>query len=221
MSDSRIRDDGATSLQSEVHAAENLGDVGSRGLPAGHALPGGVSDRIPLTDDPGMVRAEIEQTRARMSETIDEIEEALVRKRERIQDRLDVFGRVRERPLAAAGIAFGTGLALGLLTGGSDDEERDIRRDGGDPYWRGRADLWETRARRLLRVAREHEGDARDLRDRFREHFTDEHDGEGYDEEAAAHLGSHAPDEHSWRDGLADFVAETYHSLIGGKARHS
>lgn len=108
-------------------------------------------------EDPQEVRAEIEQTRARMSDTIDEIEEVLLRKKERIQDRLDVLAPVRERPLATVGVVFGVGLALGLLTGGDDEEEQRWEGDG-------RADLWETRARRLLRIAREQEEELDRLR---------------------------------------------------------
>jgi hypothetical protein len=47
-------------------------------------------------------RAEIERTRARMSETLDEIEENLLRTKENIRRRFDVIGRVRERPLESA-----------------------------------------------------------------------------------------------------------------------
>src|SRR5690606_2385148 len=63
-------------------------------------------------------RSDIERTRERMSETIDEIENVLLRKREEIRSRLDLLGRARERPFVAVGIAAGSGLLLGLLTGG-------------------------------------------------------------------------------------------------------
>lgn len=159
--------------------------------PAGHALPGGAPLAVDnVTDDPEAVRAEIEQTRARMSDTIDEIEEALARKREQIQERLDVFSRVRERPLVFAGAAFGVGLLLGLLTGGGDDEE-ELHGGVGGAEWRDRSDLWERRARRLLRVAREQEEKVRELQERYGTlyaHELEEH-GEAWDDADEA-LGS-------------------------------
>ena len=87
------------------------------------AVPGTVAGGV--TGDPDAVRDEIERTRARMSSTIDQIEGALQRKKGEIQEKLDVTAPVRERPwLFAAGV-FGTGLVLGLLTGGGDDDDRD------------------------------------------------------------------------------------------------
>lgn len=74
-------------------------------------------------DDPEVARAQIAHTRARMSGTIDEIEDALLRRKEKIQHRLDPFSAVRSKPLQSAGIVFGAGLVLGLLTGGDDDED--------------------------------------------------------------------------------------------------
>jgi len=108
----------------------------------------------PDAGDAGVARTQIEQTRARMSETIDEIEEVLVRKKERLQDRLDILAPVRENPLAAAGAVFGAGLLLGLLTGGGDDASP---RGYHDEDAEMRAEEWERRARRLLRIAREQE----------------------------------------------------------------
>ncbi|MFL5537620.1 MAG: DUF3618 domain-containing protein [Longimicrobiaceae bacterium] len=87
------------------------------------AVPGTVAGGV--TGDPDAVRDEIERTRARMSSTIEQIEGALQRKKGEIQEKLDVVAPVRERPwLFAAGV-FGTGLALGLLTGGGDDDDHD------------------------------------------------------------------------------------------------
>lgn len=103
--------------------------------------------------DPETARAMIEKTRARMSETIDEIEDVLIRKKEQIQDRLDILAPVRERPLPSLGIALGSGLLLGLITGGGKDEDNhdDLSE------LEERAERWERRARRLLRIAQEQE----------------------------------------------------------------
>lgn len=125
-------------------------------------------------DDPAVARAEIQQTRARMSDTIEEIESVLVRKKEQVQNRFDILSPVRERPLPAAGGAFGVGLLLGLITGGSDDDHDDrphrIRHyDVEEAGWEDRADHWETRARRLLSIAREQEEEIRSLQERFGE----------------------------------------------------
>lgn len=138
--------------------------------------------------DPKAARAEIENTRTRMSETIDEIEDTLVRQKASIQDRMDILARVRERPLPSAGAALGAGLILGLLTGGGDednggeryvlvdaddidledededDEGREDREDREDDnHWRRRAETWESRARRLRDVARDQEAELHDL----------------------------------------------------------
>jgi ElaB/YqjD/DUF883 family membrane-anchored ribosome-binding protein len=110
-------------------------------------------DPAPVTaEDPELARAEIEMTRSRMSETIDEIEDRLIEKRERLQDRMDVLAPVRENPLPSVGIALGAGLLFGLLTGGGDDYREDAHE-----HWEDRSDTWETRARRLLAIAREQE----------------------------------------------------------------
>jgi hypothetical protein len=73
-----------------------------------------------------------------MSETIDTIEEALLRKKGQIEEKLDVKAQVRERlapvtnrvnrqPLAIFGGVFGAGLVLGYLTG-DDDKPRRAKR---------------------------------------------------------------------------------------------
>ncbi|CAN5671746.1 MAG: hypothetical protein H0U67_10125 [Gemmatimonadetes bacterium] len=121
-------------------------------------------------DDPEFARAQIANTRARMSGTIDEIEDALLKRKERIQHRLDPFSVVRERPFQAAGAVFGAGLVLGLLTGGDDDGDEDLDyeydihfdQDGQSTSLaaEARADKWENRARRLLHLAREAQGEA-------------------------------------------------------------
>jgi len=117
-------------------------------------------------DDPDTVRAEIEQTRARMSGTIEEIEEALARKRAQIHEKLDFLAPIRERPMTSALAAFGVGLLVGLLTGGDDEDEVEAYGRGGTE-WRDRSALWENRARRLLRLAREQEEEIRDLQERY------------------------------------------------------
>ncbi len=144
-------------------------------------------------EDPEVARAEIQATRARMSETINEIEGVLVRRKERIQDRLDILSPVRENPLPSAGIALGAGLLLGLLTGGGEEEERDEESgdwhdwngpaytaataavgearygDRDDGYWRRRAETWESRARRLRDIAHRQEEEIRYLREKWGE----------------------------------------------------
>jgi len=90
---------------------------------AAPAVPGLVAGGV--SGDPEAVRDEIERTRERMSSTIDQIEGALLRKKEQIQDRLDVAAPIREKPWVFAAGVFGTGLVLGLLTGGGSDDDRD------------------------------------------------------------------------------------------------
>ena len=110
--------------------------------------------------DPEIARAEIEAIRARMSGTIDEIEEALLRRKERVARRLDLFRTIRERPLASLAAAFAAGLILGLLTGGDEGQEPApvAARSG------SRAERWEHRSRRLLRIAQEQERELERLR---------------------------------------------------------
>jgi ElaB/YqjD/DUF883 family membrane-anchored ribosome-binding protein len=143
------------------------------------------------SDEQMAARSEIERTRARMSETIDEIENVLLRKKARLQQRMDVMAPVRERPIQSAAAALGAGLLLGLITGGDgredglSDRERERLQEAEE-----RAATWEARARRLVRAAREREAelalhrddhvvdlelaDDRDLhRAGFRDRFTD------------------------------------------------
>jgi hypothetical protein len=115
-------------------------------------------------------KEEIRATRARISGTLDEIEGRILQKKERIEQRLDFLAPVRERPFRVLGAVFGAGLALGLLTGGHDEEEdrddreEDEREDGERDDL---VDLWEGRARRLLRIAREQEEEIEELRARL------------------------------------------------------
>jgi|GEM_PF-2231779 len=197
MAEMRTQGEGTPRPRSDVHARENLGYRTSDRLPSGHALPGGDPGRMDaaetMTDDPQVVRAEIEHTRERMSETIDEIEGVIARKREQLQDRLDVLAPVRERPLPAAGIAFGAGLVLGLLTGGDEEEHefhpraRSLRLDGEahDPYVgdvEERARMWEARARRLLQVARDQEEQIRELQERYGNLYSRDVDLRGWED---------------------------------------
>jgi hypothetical protein len=168
--------------------------------------------------DPEAARAEIERTRARMSETIDEIEDVLVRKKERLQDQLDVRARVRENPLAAAGIVLGAGLLLGLVTGGKKSSRP--RLDAEE-----RAALWESRARRVLAIAREQEEDIEELEAILDAHeLEDEEEYEEYDEYEVLPVEEGPSRWTELREEVGDrlgaFVADAAHQLIEGvKAR--
>lgn len=106
--------------------------------------------------NPKMAREEIERTRQRMSETLDQIEDVLVNKKEEFEEKkadlrrkLDIPAQVRSEPLAAAGIVVGVGFLIGFLTGGGGRKKvRSARR---------RSRKWEKRARRLLEIARSQE----------------------------------------------------------------
>jgi len=129
-----------------------------------------------------------------MSETIDEIEEQLLRRKQTLEEKLDVKAQVRERlapvrerlapiqeqvhrrPLVVFGGVFGTGLLLGLLTGGDDDDDDRPRRSGrsaGDADYDGGTDVrarrWEEQSRRLMRQNSEQEEELRRLRSRLEE----------------------------------------------------
>lgn len=250
------REEMPTTPRSDVHAAENLSDAPADHLASGHALPGGTpSTRVTtdpsavVADDPEAVRSEIEQTRDRMSSTIDEIESVLARKKEAIQDRLDVLSPIRERPLPATGIAFGVGLALGLLTGGGDDDADDHRAPrahspglglgalgmgaaagaddhhepfAGDPA--ERAAMWESRARRLLRVAREQEEQIRELKERYGTLYAREVELTGWEDDEAA-SNELVSSVGSLRDtvlhGITGFLTDAFHQMGKGGSSSS
>lgn len=236
----RVTQEGSDVVGTHAHGAEINRQADVEAVIPAH--PGGVTGAA----DPDMARAEIEMTRARMSETIDEIEDALVRRKEQIQDRLDVLSPVRERPLPAAGIVFGAGLLLGLLTGGDDDDHSTTREihftsdlddegahyaSGGDEaYWRRRAQTWESRARRLRDVAREQETEIRGLQEEWGEtrSATLDHrtrtavDYDEFDTGDSSGLGSMLGDlREGIVGGVADFLTRTVHEMTGGgSTRH-
>jgi hypothetical protein len=86
-------------------------------------------------------RRAVQASRARMSDTLDEIEQRLVSKKQQIENRMDVLRpikkRVRARPWPALAVAFGVGVLLWKMRA---DEEEEIEEPG--------------RLRRLLRKAR-------------------------------------------------------------------
>ncbi|HYR06996.1 MAG TPA: hypothetical protein VEQ60_04495 [Longimicrobium sp.] len=143
-----------------------------------HLLPETTHAAAPGTiaqvDDPELARMQIEQTRARMSDTIGQIEETLLRKKEQVEERLDVMAPVRrkarENPYPIIGGVFLAGLILGFLTGGDDDDDEPtpaVRRYAVDfdrerahgHHWEERARTWERRARRLMDVANRQEAE--------------------------------------------------------------
>jgi len=190
-----------------------------------HTSPG-QPGQVAATDDPDATRAEIDRTRARMSRTLDSIESALLRKKEQIQERLDVMAPVRQRPLVSVGAVFGASLVLGYLTGGGDDAEEAPAARGGtgftgmplplashldDDDAAMRAELWEKRARRLLRVARSQEEELAALRADY-----DDED-EGGEATGLRALGNSASE---MRDGVlaavAGFLTEAFDKLRDG-----
>jgi len=178
-------------------------------------------------DDPEITRAQIANTRARMSGTIDEIEDALLRRKEQIQHRLDPFSPVRDRPFQAVGIVFGAGLVLGLLTGGDDDDDEDyVSADldydfdydydldfdvaGSTSFAaEAKARKWERRARHLLQLAR---GASEGVRAKASSYLDDEEwDDEEWDEDSDDDSGAFT----ELRDAVTDRVAP----LVGGVIR--
>jgi len=111
-------------------------------------------------ETPEAARAEIERTRERISGTLDEIEIALIRKKETLREQVDILARIRAHPLEVAGFVLGLGVLLGFLTGGGGRDK-----DGGRARSEAevRAALWEARARRLLTIARGQEEEIDDL----------------------------------------------------------
>lgn len=174
-----------------VPAATPLaGDVAPRVTETDHLIPASThaatTGTIAQVDDPELARLQIEQTRARMSDTIGQIEETLLRKKEQVEEKLDVMAPVRrkarENPYPVIGGVFLAGLILGFLTGGDDDDEEPtpaVRRYAVDfdrerahgTHWEERARTWERRARRLMDLANRQEAEllaAREARPRRR-----------------------------------------------------
>ncbi|HET7322219.1 MAG TPA: hypothetical protein VFI96_06965 [Longimicrobiaceae bacterium] len=176
-----------------------------------------------LPSNPGGARDDIQRTRERMSGTIDEIEGALLRKKEEIRERFDLMGRVRERPLEALGIALGAGLLLGLATGGSDEDEedREASRRGWSYDEGDRAEMWERRARRLLSIAREQEDEIDRLQgrsggryDRYAEDLKERAEEV---KERASMMGRTAERAVEHASGvLADYVEQAFRRLVSG-----
>jgi ElaB/YqjD/DUF883 family membrane-anchored ribosome-binding protein len=115
-------------------------------------------------ETPEAARAEIERTRERISGTLDEIEVAILRKKQRLQEQVDVRARIRERPMEAAGVVLGLGLLIGFLTGGGEKKARENLKAGEEVDRAAeRAAIWEARARRLLTIARGQEEEIDEL----------------------------------------------------------
>lgn len=167
-------------------AAPVAGAAPARVTDPDHLIPAhthaGAAGAVPATDDPDVVRSEIEATRARMSSTIDQLETVLARKKEKLEERLDVTAPVRDRPMMFAGAVFGGALLLGFLTGGKDDDEEEVKRlrrrvrqlevgadvdvevETHEDEWKARARQWEERARRLQKTCHRQDEEIRSLR---------------------------------------------------------
>lgn len=144
-----------------------------------HAAAPGV---IAQVDDPDLARMQIEATRARMSDTIDQIEGALLRKKAAVEEKLDVMAPVRrtarQNPYPILGGVFAGALLLGWLTGRRDDDDRGVRpavrelgmdqdvaaRAAYGSHWEEQSRTWERRARRLMEVANRQEEELAALR---------------------------------------------------------
>lgn len=148
---------------------------------------------------PATTRAEIEETRARMSDTIGELEEVLLQKRARLRESLDLRARLAEKPMLAVGLVLGAGLIVGFLTSGGD-------RDRSRAIERGRRD-WDGRSGRMLDLLREHEERIADLECAFEEYpVIFEGDGEEGDSSLARWSGL--------AERVGAFVAEGGRSLF-------
>jgi hypothetical protein len=180
-------------------------------------------------DDPELARLQIEQTRARMSDTIDQIEGALLRKKAAVEEKLDVMAPVRRKARENAypliGGIFLAGLVLGYLTGESDDDDledarpavrafgmnQDVQgRAAYSTHWEDRARTWEERARRLMDVANRQEAELAALRG--------EPEAEPRPRRGILRRRSAPPPAPSLRDALGDGLAM---GLAGVISRHT
>lgn len=73
-------------------------------------------------------RRAVEESRERMSDTLDAIEGRLVAKKQQLSDRMDVMRpvkqRVRSRPWPAVAVAFGVGVLLWKLRHGREEQDK-------------------------------------------------------------------------------------------------
>lgn len=78
-------------------------------------------------------RRAVEETRGRISATIDAIEDRLDTKREELKEKLNVLRPVREQIRShhwrSLGVAFGAGVLLSTLFGGEEEEEKGERKE--------------------------------------------------------------------------------------------
>lgn len=247
MSEIRVTGGGGTPQDDDTlvrpatgHALPGEADVVRTTPEAMHARPGEMRlDPHPAVapvppealDDPDEARAAIERTRSRMSETIDSIEEVLLRKKEEIQDKLDVLAPIRENPLPIAAGVFGVGLLLGYITGDSDDEhelEYDGREEGLAPAvaaerkWRARhsslrarhselEDVVAQQRKELKRMRRELDHSRRALRSSPGYGASYAY-GTTYDYDAATE------DDGGTMDALGDAVSSLKETVLGGIA---
>jgi ElaB/YqjD/DUF883 family membrane-anchored ribosome-binding protein len=185
-------------------------------------------------DDPASARNDIEQTRQRMSGTLDQIEGVILRKKEHLEEKkaeikrqLDVGARIREQPLMAAGVVLGAGFLIGFLTGGGGRKAvRSATRRGAK---------WEKRARRLLEIAQTQEEEIEALRAGYAdapdpdEEFLSEVDDPDYaylsgeelypldpefDDDTIEYRPARASRCRSWRDRVYEFAADTVDSVL-------
>jgi ElaB/YqjD/DUF883 family membrane-anchored ribosome-binding protein len=88
-------------------------------------------------------RQAVEDSRERMSNTLDAIEGRLVAKKQQLSDRMDVMRpvkqRVRSRPWPAIAVAFGVGVLIWKLRHHGEDEDH------------GREEEHESSFRKILR----------------------------------------------------------------------
>jgi ElaB/YqjD/DUF883 family membrane-anchored ribosome-binding protein len=87
------------------------------------------SDDIAEPRSTDEARQAILETRGRISETLDDIEDALSAKKARFKERVNVLrpvtDRVRGSPWPAVGIAFAAGVVLSRLGGDDEEDEED------------------------------------------------------------------------------------------------
>lgn len=139
-----------------------------------------------VANSPEAMREEINRTRARMSQTIDEIEDVLVREKEKVREQVDVGAKVRRDPVRSLAMAAGAGLVLGFLTGGKKKSRTPDR-------------VWEERTRRILDITREQEDEIEDLQGALRD----------VEKEAEAVLAGVEPEaEESLRERVSEYIEE-------------
>jgi ElaB/YqjD/DUF883 family membrane-anchored ribosome-binding protein len=95
-------------------------------------------------------RRAVEQSRERISATLDELEDRIVETKQSIQRKADVVKPAREAIRKAPLIALGVAVAVGIFLGTRGGDDDDVDEDGWEKSERKALEEWRVRRRKML-----------------------------------------------------------------------